>query len=144
MNTPQGADLDRLASAARSRRIQLNLPIRMAAEMASVSKDTWMRVERGEPVRHITYDKIEAALGWAVGSCRKILDGGEADLLEDAADAGGYIITVPPESLENEIRDAVQGALIATTDDLTTAQVREVNRRAIEVLRARGILPPAE
>lgn len=137
-------DLRRLATTVQRRRLQLNLPVTSAAATASVSRDTWKRVERGEPVRHMTYDRIETALGWTTGSCQKVMDGGEADLLDGDVEAGSTIRSIPPELLEADIRDAIQGALIATTDDLTTAQIRQVNERAIEVLRARGILPPAE
>jgi transcriptional regulator with XRE-family HTH domain len=136
-------DLQRLAEHATRRRLQLNLSVIRAAGMAGISKDTWKRVERGEPVRHMTYDKIEEALHWTVGSCRKILDGGEAVILDDEVEADP-IKPIPSEALEVEIRDAVQGALIATTDDLTAAQIRSVNERAIEVLRSRGILPPKD
>jgi transcriptional regulator with XRE-family HTH domain len=136
-------DLPRLASSVATRRLQLNLSILRAADLAGVSKDTWKRVERGEPVRHVTYDKIESALGWTAGSCRKIMNGGEATMIDDGADAG-YTIAIPPEALEGEIRDAVQGALVASTDDLTAAQIRQVNERAIAVLRERGILPPED
>jgi transcriptional regulator with XRE-family HTH domain len=136
-------DLQRLAGAVYNRRLQLNLSMRRVAEMAAVSKDTWMRVEDGKPVRHMTYDKIESTLGWATGSCRNVMEGGEALLLGDD-DAGLRIAAVSPEMLEVEIRGAVQGALIASTDDLTAAQIREVNERAIAALRERGILPPAQ
>jgi transcriptional regulator with XRE-family HTH domain len=137
-------DLDRLADAVKNRRIQLNLSIRRAAEAAGVSKDTWMRVESGGGVRHMTYDKIEAVLGWTVGGCRKIMDGQEPVLLDLDVDADARFTAVPPEMLEAEVGTAVQGALIATTDDLTAAQIRQINERVIELLRARGILPPAE
>lgn len=123
------------------RRLQLNLSIKRAAALAGMSKDTWMRVESGEEVRHMTLDKIEAALDWTVGSCRKIMDGGDPVLL-DETDVNATITPVPNGALESELRGAVQNALIATTDDLTTAQIREVNERAIEILRQRGVLPP--
>lgn len=134
-------DLQRLAEHVSARRQQLNLPLIRAAGAAGISKDTWKRVERGEVVRHLTYDKVEEALRWTVGSCRKIMDGGEAVVLDDDVEAIDTYRPVPVDALEGEIREAVQGALIATTDDLTTAQIRQVNERAIAVLRARGILP---
>lgn len=134
-------DLNQLARTVTDRRHQLGLSVLRAATLASISKDTWARVEGGQPVRHMTYEKIEAVLGWAAGSCRKIMGGGEAVLLDDI-DTGARITVVPPDALEAGIRDAVQGALIASTDDLTAAQIREVNERAIAVLRERGILPP--
>lgn len=134
-------DLQRLAERVKKRREQLNLSVIRAARVAGISKDTWKRVERGEPVRHITYDKVEDALQWTVGSCRKIIDGGDPVILDDKTEADPPI-KVPADALEGEIRGAVQGALIATADDLTSAQIRQVNDRAIEVLRERGILPP--
>lgn len=137
-------DLQRLAERVKKRRLQLNLSVIRAADLAGLSKDTWKRVEEALPVRHITYDKVEVALRWTVGSCRKIVEGGEAVILDDAGAFGAQITPVPPEMLEAEIRDAVQGALIATADDLTAAKIRQVNERAIAVLRERGILPPGD
>lgn len=134
-------DLQRLAERIADRRNRLGLSVRRAATLAGVSKDTWTRLEAALPVRHSTYDKAELTLGWTAGSCRKITDGGDPVLLEDAGSAPGTT-AVPPETLEVEVRDAVQGALIASTDELTTAQIREVNEHAIAILRARGILPP--
>lgn len=135
-------DLRRLAERVAQRRRELNLPLTRAAEAARVSRDTWKRVERSEPVRHLTYDKIETALRWTAGSCRKIADGGEAVPLD--GDTAPRITEVPPEALEAEVRNAVQGALIATTDELPSRQIREINNRAIEILRERGILPPLD
>jgi transcriptional regulator with XRE-family HTH domain len=137
-------DLRRLAERVAQRRRELNLPVTRAAEAAGVSRDTWKRVERGEPVRHLTYDKLEAALRWTAGSCQKIMDGGEAVPLDERGKSGRQILPVPPETLEVEVRSAVQNALIATTDDLSSAQIREINERAIEFLRVRGVLPSGE
>lgn len=135
MATP---DLQRLAERVTDRRERLGLSVRRAATVAGISKDTWTRIEDAKPVRQQTYDAIEPVLGWTAGSCRKIVDGGEAVQVESDE---GRITAVPPETLEAELRDAVQGALIASTDDLTAAQIRQVNERAIEILRSRGILP---
>lgn len=137
-------DLQRLAEHVADRRNRLGMSVRRAAGVAGVSKDTWTRLEAALPVRHSTYDAAELALGWTAGSCRKIADGGDALLLEDAAESATSTTSVPPETLEVEIRDAVQGALIASTDELTTSQIREVNEHAIAILRARGILPPKD
>lgn len=137
MATP---DLGRLAAHVHSRRLHLNLSLKRAGDLAGLSKDTWARVEHGEAVRHMTYDKIETALGWTGGSCRKILDGGEAVPLDDSSAV--EITHVPPETLEGEIRNAVQGAMIASTNTPTAAEIRAVNERVIDLLRNRGILPP--
>lgn len=97
-----------------------------------------MRVENGEQVRHSTYDKVEKTLGWTVGSCRKILDGGDAVPVD-----GADFASVPVGALEDEVRNAIQGAMVAATD-LNASVIRDVNERAIEALRSKGILPPAE
>lgn len=132
-------DLGRLAARVTKRRLRLNLSIKRAAALADgMAKDTWTRVEDGKVVRHETYDRVESALGWTVGSCRKVMDGGEPSLLAD----NDAVAVVPPEDLEVEVRGAVQGALIATTDELTAAQIRDINERAIGILRQRGVLPP--
>jgi hypothetical protein len=131
-------DLQGLASRVLERRKGLNLSIKRAAALGPMSKATWMRVEAGLEAQHQTYDKVERVLRWTVGSCRKILEGGEPVPL---ADPPGRITSVPPENLEAEIRDAVQNALISTTDDLTSSKIRSVNERAIAILRERGILP---
>jgi transcriptional regulator with XRE-family HTH domain len=136
-------DLRRLADRVVERRKGLNLSIKRAAALAPMSKDTWIRVEAGKQVQNQTYDKVELVLHWTVGSCRKVLDGGDPMLLPDSE--AQRITPVPKEDLaEAEIRDAVQGALISTTDDLTSSEIRSVNERAIEILRDRGVLPPKD
>lgn len=137
MATP---DLRRLGERVQARRLQLNLSVKRAAVLSDLSIGTWKRVEASEPVRHMTYDKVEAALGWTVGSCRKIMDGGDPALLDELD--GTSIAAVSPSELADEISHAVSGAMVAGTD-LNASKIREVNERALAILRARGILPPA-
>lgn len=92
----------------------------------------------------MTYDKVEVALRWTAGSCQKVMDGGESVPLDDGGESRHQIMSVPPETLEGEVRSAVQNALIATTDDLSSAQIRQVNELAIDFLRGRGVLPPKQ
>lgn len=133
-------DLQRLANRVIERRKSLNLSIKRAAVLGPLSKDTWMRVEAGKDVQGQTYDKVEGVLRWTVGSCRKVLDGGEPMLLPDAD--SGRITSVPQEDVAAVAGSAVQDALIATTDNLTSAEIRNVTERAVEILRERGIIPP--
>jgi DNA-binding XRE family transcriptional regulator len=135
-------DLQRLAERIRERRLQLNLSARRAAERAEVARETWTRLEEGKVVRHTTYDKVEAALGWTIGSCRKVMEGGDAVLLDDTDTHSARVAPVPPEELEGVVSQAIQGAMVAGTD-LTASKIREVNERALEILRSHGILPPA-
>jgi hypothetical protein len=135
-------DLRRLADCVVERRKGLNLSIKRAAALAPMSKDTWIRVEAGKEVQGQTYDKVEGVLHWTVGSCRKVLDGGDPMLLPDSDSQ--RITPVPPEDLAVAVGDAVQDALIATTDDLTSAKIRDVTEHAIKILRDRGVLPPTD
>lgn len=134
-------DLQRLADRVQARRLQLNLSARRAANLAGMSKDTWARVETGQSVQAATYDKVEDTLGWTVGSCRKILDGGEPISLDSALGGDFQIVPVPSEQLEESVRRVVQDAMVAGTD-LTGSKIREVNEHVIAMLREQGILPP--
>ena len=50
---------------------------------------------------------------------------------------------VPPEVMEEQVRQAVTNAMVAGTD-LGADKIRAVNEAAIRILRERGVLPPAE
>lgn len=135
-------DLQRLADRVIARRKGLNLSIKRAAVLAPLSKDTWIRVEAGKDVQGGSYDKVEGVLRWRIGSCRNVLDGGEPMLLPD--EDGSRITAVPPEDVAAVAGGAVQDALIATTDTLTSAEIRNATERAVEFLRERGVLPPED
>lgn len=125
-----------LAGAVQGRRLQLNLSIIRAASTAGLSKDTWKRVERAEPVRDITYSKIEDVLGWTQGSIAEILGGGSPTLIEPAGGDGITFARIP----EEDIGQAVTGAMVAVADNLTAAEIREVSRLAVEELKRRGLV----
>ena len=134
-------DLDRLATAVRSRRTELRLGIEPAAKLAGISKDTWKRVEAGLKVRDTTYTAIDRALQWAQGGCEAILEGDEAVPTELVAGGqGAKVSRIPKRELERVVGDAVQSAALATKGDLTGAEILELNRRVLEELRERGIL----
>lgn len=123
------------------RRLELNLSQKRAAGMTRMSNDTWIRVEKAQTVQPSTYDRIEEALRWTVGSCRKITEGGEPVVL----DIGGEVefATVPTADQEAGIRQAVQDVMVASTD-LNAGKIREIDELVIDMLRKRGILPPAD
>lgn len=134
-------DLDRLATAVRTRRTELRLGIEPAAKLAGISKDTWKRVEAGLKVRDTTYTAIDRALQWAPGGCDAVLDGADAIPSEQSAGEEGYRISrIPKRELERVVGDAVQSAALATKGDLTGAEILELNRRVLEELRERGVL----
>lgn len=125
-----------LAEAVRTRRLALNLPIKRAADMASISKDTWLRVENAALVRDITYAKIEATLGWEAGSIRHIVDGKEPTLIGDEP-GPGLTATRPPVE---DFTQILTSALVAVADNLTGAEIREVAHRTTEEMQRRGLL----
>ncbi|MFD9259065.1 hypothetical protein [Streptomyces sp. NPDC059538] len=133
-------DLDRLATAVRTRRTELRLGIEPAAKLAGISKDTWKRVEAGLKVRDTTYTAIDHALQWAQGGCEAILDGDEAIPTETLTEGGAKVSKIPKRELERVLGDAVQSAALATKGDLTGAEILELNRRVLEELRERGVL----
>lgn len=137
MTTP----LDRLGQHVKRRRLELHLARDKAARSVDMSKDTWKKVENGESVRALSYSRIEQALQWAPGTCDAILAGGEPITIERTA--GGVLSHVPNGALEDEVRQAVTNATIATTTTLTAGEIRELNERVVEELRKRGILEDA-
>ncbi|GAA1887541.1 hypothetical protein GCM10009837_06550 [Streptomyces durmitorensis] len=137
MATP---DLARLAKLVEARRKELRLGIEPAAKLASMSKDTWKRVEAGLNVRPTTYTGIEKALHWAVRSCQRILDGEDPIINEPDDGADGHIAKIPKSALERAVGDAVQSAAIATKGSLTADEILALNERVLVELRERGVL----
>lgn len=133
-------DLDRLARVATQRRHELGLARNKAAAEIGISKDTWKRLERGEPIREINYGKIDGALGWAIGSCVAVAEGGDPIPIEASGD-DAVIAHVPVEGLQGEVQDAVAVAAVVTTPDLTAREIKALSDQIVEELRKRGILP---
>ncbi|MEV5944487.1 hypothetical protein [Streptomyces sp. NPDC051994] len=135
-------DLARLATYVSKRRTELKLGVEPAAKLAGISKDTWKRVEAGQKVWDSKYAGIEEALAWAFGSCQDVMAGGEP-LISAAvseSDRRTRITPIPKAELERVFGDAVTTAAIATRGDLSSEEVRELNRRVMEELRQRGVL----
>jgi hypothetical protein len=134
-------DLDRLATAVKKRRLELYPSRLAAAKAAGVSKDTWRKVEEGDPaVRETSYAKMDQALHWMVGSCTTILTGGEP-VAVDHQD-GVDVVHTPQSMLPEDVRIAVTDAAMAVTPGLTLGDVQALSTQVVEELRRRGILPP--
>lgn len=67
--------LTRLGRAVRRARESLALSIDNAAAAAPIAAVTWGRVEKGLPVRGITYAGIERVLGWPPDTAKGMLTG---------------------------------------------------------------------
>ena len=130
----------RLAETVRARRLELEMPIARAAATAGVSKDTWKRIEEGKPVRELTYAKMENVLDWAAGSIGEILDGAtdvatsERSPAAAQAQAGGLN--------EEDLIQALAGAMVAATDTLTAAEIRDITGKVVHELKRRGLIQP--
>ncbi|MFG3476405.1 hypothetical protein ACGF3K_14235 [Streptomyces sp. NPDC047980] len=141
MSAPR--DLGRLARAVKARRLELHPSRLAAANSAGVSKDTWQKVEDGLLVRDVSYAKMDPALGWVVGSCMLIAEGGEpvpASYHEDA-DGTFMLSKIPPSLLPEDVRQVVTDSAMATTANLTVREIRDLSERIVEELRKRGLLP---
>ena len=137
--TDDTSRLEYLAEIVRERRMELGLSITAVAEVAGLSKDTFKKVEAAQPIRESSYAKIDEALQFARGSCRGILDGAAGAAINGFAGARIHTLTVAPETAA---RDAIASAAIATTGNLTAAEIRALSDRILEELRDRGVLGP--
>lgn len=144
MSSPSDHDLERLAGVARSRRADLGLPLTDgSAKAAGLSKGTWQRVEKGLPIRETNYVKIDRALQWAPGSSLDVLKGRAPTPVSEMKDpdaAGVQKSSIPPEVIDEEARDIVQLALIATAKGTTAQEIREMSERVVRDLRERGLI----
>lgn len=133
MTATPPSDLQPLAVAVRARRLELGMSMAALADASALSKDTFRRIEEGQPVRSVTYAKVDSAIGWAVGSCEDVIRGGSAT----PADLEGVKFT---RLADADVHEAITSAMVATTE-LTAAEIREVTERVMESLRRRGLLP---
>ncbi|MFC9892142.1 helix-turn-helix domain-containing protein [Nocardia sp. NPDC127579] len=80
------ANMARLGQAVKSRRLELGLTQQEVAQAGGPSDTTQTGIEKGvaKSVSPSTLRKLDAALGWAVGSSKEILDGGEPTTLRHA------------------------------------------------------------
>jgi hypothetical protein len=76
-----GEDWQRLADYVVARRVELGMRDRRAfAEASGVTERTLGKLENGQRVSPSTLGMVENRLGWAPGSCRRTLAGGEPDV----------------------------------------------------------------
>jgi len=124
--------LQRLATLVMRRRVELGMSKIDVARAAEIQINTYSKVEDAKPVRPVTYAKIETVLRWARSSCDDILRGAtEATPVEDTP-SGAVISPVRTEDLAKDVADAVQDAAIAVSDNLTSAQIREMKQQVVD------------
>lgn len=134
-NTPR--DLLRLAAAAKARRRDLGLTIAAVAEAATMSKDTYKRVEAGLPIRDSSYTKVDRTLNWAPGSSVAILEGAENAIAVGSTVGSGITLASIPD---DEVKGVVTNVIVAVSDTLTAREIREISDRVLEELRQRSMI----
>lgn len=144
MPPTHGRDYERLAAIAKRRRAELGLALNdKNAKDGGLSNRTWQRVEKGLEIRETNYVKIDGLLQWAPGSCLAVLEGGDPTPVSDMADpaaSSGQKSPMPREVIDQEARDVVQLALVATAKGTSAEEIREMSERVVRDLRERGLI----
>ncbi|MEV0015380.1 helix-turn-helix domain-containing protein [Streptomyces tendae] len=128
-------DLDRLAQRVKAHRMEQYRSRDAAADAAGITRNTWKRVETGDEVRESTYAKVDKALGWAIGSCLLIADGGNPVLAGD--DIATTETPAAPATAE-ETRRAVFEAARTTLPDAPIGELDAFSDELVEILRRLG------
>ncbi|WP_322501766.1 helix-turn-helix domain-containing protein [Streptomyces rochei] len=128
-------DLGRLAQSVKRHRMEQYPSRDAAAEAAGITRNTWKRVEEGQEVRESTYAKVDKALGWAIGSCVTIAEGGNPILVtpdSDGAPASPALLT------EEQARRAVLDAARAKMPSTPIGDIDAFSDELVEILRRAG------
>ncbi|MEU3851793.1 hypothetical protein [Streptomyces sp. NPDC029554] len=129
-------DLDRLAKSVKAHRLQQYPSRDAAAEAAGITRNTWKRVEEGQEVRESTYGKVDKALGWAIGSCLAIAEGGEPAL---GAQDGNSAVAPAGKPLDADtVRRAAFEAARATLPSAPIGDIDAFSDELVEALRRAG------
>ncbi|MCG5464308.1 helix-turn-helix domain-containing protein [Micromonospora sp. MED01] len=113
-NPDQPNPMDRLARAARNRRIVLGLSQRQVAERGPIAKRTVVSVENGhqERLQDRTITALERALEWDTGSVQRVLDGGKP-----------VVLSTPPIGGTPEVTVVLEAGLPAKAETLLVAHM---------------------
>lgn len=145
-------DRGRLATAIQRRREALGFTQVQLATLAGVTDTTIRNLEGGRRFTRppASLPAVEQALGWAPGSGRAVLAGGEPTLasdalaaevedfatryeIEDSPDAVGEVSTI--------VRDTVFEVIGVLAPDTPLSQVRDIEALALEAVLRRGGRP---
>lgn len=124
--------LQRLATLVMRRRAELGMSKIAVARAAKIQINTYNQIESAKTVRPVTYGKVEPVLQWARGSCDDILRGATEATPVENTPSGAVISPVQAEDLAQDVADAVQDAAIAVSDNLTSAQIREMKQQVVD------------
>ncbi|MFF7901227.1 hypothetical protein ACFZCV_20880 [Streptomyces sp. NPDC007920] len=138
MATTDPGGRHRLARLVIQHRTKLGWHKVQAADASGLTITTYMRVEKGQSVRDITYAKIERAFGWAPGACMAVIEG--ATELQQAGEEVEGVRIAPAVQTADGVRQAVQHAVIATLPDTPAGKMAKLSEGVLEELRKRGIV----
>lgn len=130
-------DLDRLAARVKAHRLQRYPSRKAAADAGGITKDTWQRVEEGKAVREVSYVGVERALGWSVGSCLAVADGGEPVLVDVTSGAAALAPAAVTLSAD-VVRKAAYAAARAKMPSAPIGDVDAFADELVDVLRRAG------
>ncbi|MFJ8538098.1 hypothetical protein [Streptomyces sp. NPDC093591] len=136
-------DLERLGATVKAHRLQRYSSRDAAGAAGGITKDTWQRVEEGRPVRESSYMGIEKALGWAIGSCILIAEGGSPVLAGDASsfDSAGAAVERPTAKA---VREEAYRAAEAKMPGAPIGEVRAFVDELVEALRRVGAVSDSD
>lgn len=135
-------DPARLAKRVKAHRMEL-YPSRLeAAKAAGISKDTWRRVEEGMAVQEAKLAKVDRALGWTVGSCVAIAEGGEP-VLADRRDGQDDPASPAAPLGADDLRRAAFEAARAKLPTASIGDLDAFSDELVEVLRRAGAVKDA-
>lgn len=135
--------LARLATLVAQRRLAMGLDKIDVARASDLTITTYGKIEKGLSVRDSSYGKLEPVLGWAPGSCLDVLRGADSPALITGHIGPAATSPVLDEDLAEDVASAVQDAAIHVSDTLSSSEIRKLKAEVVDLLRARGKLPPA-
>ena len=120
--TATEGDWEALAKLVRQRRFELAIRTQHeAAERSDVSKNTWQRLENGQPVGRSTLLRVAAVLNWSPAYIQAVLREGENAPIVGAE---GETVIARPKTVEAKVRiPSAQPAAIVTAPARPEASV---------------------
>lgn len=117
-------DYERLGRRVKRERVLRFRTVDAAREGTGMSRGAWDNVEHGRPAKDLTYNRIEVRLGWELGDCRRILEGGEPSPGRPTAPAG------IEQDTYRKVREVLDDARArgVLTDDEQVAVLRRIER----------------
>lgn len=143
------ADWAALARAIKKRRKELRYSQVGFAEAAGVSRSTLQHLERvtADGISLKTIELLEPGLGWASGSIAAVLRGGEPTLGPSApleADEDWAQGASSQPDLVAVLDHIVLDLAVSFAPDMTVAEVKQLQARALETARRLGLKPHPE